>query len=189
MGLTTCGSSRRRNTPARWSDPGNSSAKARHAMQPRSRAVPRNDLTRFKLVHLDEPRHATLRSLLTRAFTPRAIEVMRGHAERVVKRRLAELGPRGEMDLPARLLTSLHAGDDLRDARVRARGRAVAARVDGRHRCVVRSACHRGDVRPCRCRGDGDERLLPRGRGGAPPRSRRRHLQQPRGRGGALGNG
>ncbi len=71
----------------------------RYPGQPQS--GPAHELSRFKLVHLDEPEHTKLRALLNKAFTPRAIESMRSHAESVVKRRLAELAPQGEMDVLA----------------------------------------------------------------------------------------
>jgi cytochrome P450 len=51
------------------------------------------------IVNLDEPDHTRLRSLATQAFSNRAVELLREKAEKVVAQRIADLAPRGTMDV------------------------------------------------------------------------------------------
>lgn len=47
----------------------------------------------------DPPDHTRLRSLVSKAFTPRVVELLRPHIQRIVDGRLARVADRGEMDL------------------------------------------------------------------------------------------
>ncbi len=51
------------------------------------------------MVQIDEPDHTRLRSIVSRAFTPRAVERLRTQAEGIVERKLAELDAAGAMDV------------------------------------------------------------------------------------------
>jgi pimeloyl-[acyl-carrier protein] synthase len=60
-------------------------------------ALPRSMLFR------DPPDHTRLRALVSKAFTPRVIEQMRGHIQDIVDRLLARVEPAGSMDVIADL--------------------------------------------------------------------------------------
>ncbi len=51
------------------------------------------------VVNVDEPDHTRLRSLASQAFSNRAVELLREKAEKIVAHRIAELAPRGAMNV------------------------------------------------------------------------------------------
>jgi cytochrome P450 len=59
------------------------------------------------LLFTDPPDHARLRSLVSRAFTPRTVEALRPRIEAMVAEKLAELHPLGSADLVAELARPL----------------------------------------------------------------------------------
>ena len=57
------------------------------------------DEQRASMLRLDPPDHTRLRSLVSKAFTPRAVQRMRARVEGIVKELLDPLGASGEMEL------------------------------------------------------------------------------------------
>ena len=55
------------------------------------------------MLGLDPPDHTRLRRLVTKAFTPRVLEMLRPRIERLVGQALDEVAPKGEMDVIADL--------------------------------------------------------------------------------------
>lgn len=62
------------------------------------------------MLQTDPPDHTRLRKLVSRAFTPRAVERMRGSAQRIVDECLDAVDGRGEMDLIADLALPVPSG-------------------------------------------------------------------------------
>ncbi|MGH9448704.1 MAG: cytochrome P450, partial [Terriglobia bacterium] len=62
-----------------------------------------------QMLFMDPPAHTRLRSLASVAFTPRRVEVLRGHIQEIVDRLLDRVERRGSMDLIADLAAPLPA--------------------------------------------------------------------------------
>jgi cytochrome P450 len=62
---------------------------------------------RHGVISADPPDHTRLRVLLHKAFTPRAVDAMRGVAQRIVDARLDAFAPAGEMDVLSDLANPL----------------------------------------------------------------------------------
>lgn len=76
-------------------------APLRRVAQPVTRALSR------QMIFSDPPDHARLRSLANRAFTPRAVERMRAHIERIADELLDAAGGSGPVDLIDKLAAPL----------------------------------------------------------------------------------
>src|SRR5262249_43609097 len=67
------------------------------------------------LIHMDAPDHTRLRGLVNKAFTPRAVEAMTAHIERIVEELLDVVAAQGRMDviqdlaypLPVRVISEM----------------------------------------------------------------------------------
>jgi cytochrome P450 len=62
-----------------------------------------------QMLFMDPPAHTRIRSLAAKAFTPRRVEVLRGHIEDIVDGMLDEVAVKGEMDVIADLAAPLPA--------------------------------------------------------------------------------
>jgi cytochrome P450 len=62
-----------------------------------------------QMLFMDAPAHTRLRSLASSAFTPRRVEVLRGHIQEIVDRLLDKVQTRGQMDVIADLAAPLPA--------------------------------------------------------------------------------
>lgn len=61
----------------------------------------------LNLLEVDPPEHTRLRTLVNKAFTPRAVEALRPRAEKLVEERLDAIVGRGEVDLIRELASPL----------------------------------------------------------------------------------
>ena len=62
-----------------------------------------------QMLFLDPPAHGRVRGLASKAFTPRRVEVLRGHIQDITRRLLDDVGDKGRMDVIADLAYPLPA--------------------------------------------------------------------------------
>ena len=76
-------------------------------LEPMDRTSPFSTMVGRSLLFIDPPDHTRLRRLVSRAFTPRTVDVLRPRVEAMVAGRLARLRPAGSGDLLAELALPL----------------------------------------------------------------------------------
>jgi cytochrome P450 len=69
--------------------------------------IDETDTETFSMLRIDPPDHTRLRSLVSRAFTPRTVESLRPRIEHVVEQRLDAVADQGGMDVIASLAAPL----------------------------------------------------------------------------------
>ena len=106
---------------------------------------------RFMLMQ-DPPNHTRLRRLVSRAFTPPAIERLRPHVEELVDSMLDAVAGRGPHGRDRRSRAAAAVDDHLRDARRAARGSADVHRLDRARHAPAHAAGHERRDPPTRGR-------------------------------------